>query len=169
MRKLLLPIVLLTLFSSSAFAQLNEFYRNRELNASEAVKTKLINSRAKITSRQLKFTIAYTTVSDKNVSELTGYKLPTISEQKIIADKLKTKKVIKYEFKLPAMTVNAKKLDLRNYHLVTPVRAQACGSCWAHAVIGSFESNFLMNNPKETYTDTDPNSPKNLDLSEQQI
>lgn len=169
MKKSLSLMLFFVIVRLSVYAQINEFYKSRELLANESIKARLTQSREKIKQLKFNFTVGYTTVSDVDLAELTGFTLPTAAEKQKLIDRIKDRRIINYDNKLPTSTVMAKSLDLRNYHLVTPVRNQICGSCWAHAVIASFESNFLMNNYKENFKEIDLNSPQNLDLSEQQL
>lgn len=165
---LLLPFVLL-LVSSQLQAQLSEYFKARESQASPRVKTALTNARALIQQRKLNLTVANTSVSGRRADSITGFKMMSQAEYKKLRDLRKAKAKIKYTPKLSPAYANASKLDLRNFHLVTPVRAQQCGNCWTYSSMGSFESNYLLTNYKETYSDTDPNSPANLNLAEQQM
>ncbi|MDZ4794215.1 MAG: C1 family peptidase [Bacteroidota bacterium] len=157
------------LLTSPLKAQVSEYYKARELQAPPQVKTMLNNARAQIQQRKLKFTVGYTSVSNRSLDSITGYKMLSQAEYKKLKDQRKLRPQIPYSFKLSASLPITSKLDLRNFHLITPVRSQQCGNCWTYSSLGSFESNYLLTHFKETYTTGDPNSPANLNLAEQQM
>lgn len=153
----------------SASAQRSDYFKARELQASPKVKAVLTNARAEIARKNLSFSVANTSVSGRNADSVTGFKMISQDEYKKLRELRRIKGHPVYKPKLSPSYVNASKLDLRDFHLVTPVRSQACGNCWTYSTIGSIESNFLLTNYKDSYSDTDPNSPTLLDLAEQQM
>ena len=173
MKKTFKQVVILTCLiagaSTGLHAQLNEYFKARELQATPQIRTKLANARTLIQQRKFKFEVANTSVTGRSKDSITGYKMLSKAEYKMLRDNRKARIKVRYPFKLAPSFANGSKLDLRNFHLVTPVRAQACGNCWTYASMGSYESNYLLTHYNETYSDSDPNSPANLDLAEQQM
>lgn len=169
-KHLLIAVCLLLLGSVlQAQPKLNEYFKAREVNAPPAIKTKLAVARGEISQRKLSFVVGYTSVSGRKSDSIAGYKMMSAAEYKRIRDLRKMKPIINYTPKLSASYLTASKLDLRDFHLVTPVREQACGNCWTYSSLGAFESNYLLTHYKDNYTATDPNSPVNLNLAEQQM
>lgn len=148
---------------------LSEFYKARELNATPALKNMLNNARAQIKQRNLGFEVGVTSVSARPKDSITGFRMISQAEYKRIRDLRKARPKINYQIKLNPAFASASKLDLRDFHLVTPVRAQACGNCWTYSSLGAFESNYLLTHYKAEYAANDPNSPANLNLAEQQM
>lgn len=161
----------LSLFAIVAQAQpvINEYFKARELNASPLIKTKLVNARNLIKQRNLTFQVGYTTMTGRRADSITGFKMMSKAEYQRLRNMRKLRTKIVYTPKLNASLANAGKLDLRDYHIITPVRAQACGNCWTYSSMGAYESNYLLTHFKENYTADDPNSPANLNLAEQQM
>ena len=159
----------LLFMSVTVNAQLNDYFKARELQASPKVKTVLNNARTQIQQRQFHFLVANTSVSGKPADSITGFRMLTQAEYKKLRDQRNLRAKINYTPKLSPSFLKASKLDLRNFHLVTPVRAQACGNCWTYSSLGAFESNYLLTHYHESYADIDPNSPANLNLAEQQM
>lgn len=148
---------------------LNEYFKARELNASPVIRTKLDNARTLIKQRNLSFQVGYTTMTGRRADSITGFKMMSKTEFKKLREARKARIKINYTPKLNASLAKAGKLDLRDFHLVTPVRAQACGNCWTYSSMGAYESNFLLTHYNDTYGASDPNSPANLNLAEQQM
>lgn len=159
--------MLLLLTVSVASAQ-RKFYIDREALASPKLKTTLQNARAVIKAKNYRFEVGNTTVSETNAAQLTGYKLPDAATLNKYASYIRANSNKVYDYKLPQALTGASSFDLRDYHLVTPIRAQACGNCWTYGITAAMESNFLMNNHKDTYAANDPISPANLNFSEAQ-
>ncbi|HEX2629168.1 MAG TPA: C1 family peptidase [Chitinophagaceae bacterium] len=172
MNKCYRGILLLLLIAGSALtasAQRSDYFKARELQASPIVKAALTNARAEIARRKLTISVANTSVSGRNADSITGFKMISDAEYKKLRELRRIKGHPVYKPKLSPSYATASKLDLRDFHLVTPVRAQACGNCWTYSTLGSMESNFLLTNYKDSYSETDPNSPALLDLAEQQM
>lgn len=156
------------LFSGCLMAQpiLNPQFKAREINAPAALKTELAQQRKLITDQKLSYVVGMTSVSNKNLSEITGELKVSNDVAKIQAKSLKLNQSLK-NIVLPEGTVAAgvscaslSKYDARSYNLVTPIRDQAnCGSCWAFGAVGAYESNYLKVNG---------GSPSGLNLAEQQ-
>jgi cathepsin K len=161
--------LLLTAASLHAQPVLNEYFKAREVNAPPVIKTQLANARTQIQQRKLSFEVGYTTMTGRRADSITGYKMISAVEFKKLRDLRKARPKVVYTPKLSPALANASKLDLRNFHIITPVRAQACGNCWTYSSMGAFESNYLLTHFKDSYTDADPNSPANLNLAEQQM
>jgi cathepsin L len=160
--------VLGILFGGCLFAQpvLNQQFKARELNATAVLKTELAQQRKLITDQKLSYVVGVTSVSNRNLSEITG-EAPVASEApKIQAKNLKMAQSLK-TIVLPEGTAStssscatASKYDARSYNLVTPIRDQkSCGSCWSFGAVGAYESNYLKVNG---------GTPSGLNLSEQQ-
>lgn len=154
---------------SQAQPVLSEYFKNREVNATLQIRNLLSNSRTQIKQRNLGFEVAFTSVTNRRADSITGYKMLSKAEYKKLRDLRKGRPKIIYKPKLSPALANVSKLDLRDFHLVTPVRNQQCGNCWTYSSMGAFESNYLLKHYKDNYTDTDPNSPANLNLAEQQM
>ncbi len=165
---LIIALILLS-FTASAQPVLSEYFKARENIAPPRIVTNLANSRTQIAQRKLNFQVGFTSVSGRRSDSITGFKMISAAEYKKLRDQRKARVKINYTPKLAPSYANASKLDLRNFHLVTPVRAQACGNCWTYSSLGSFESNYLLNHYKDSYAANDPDSPTNLNLAEQQM
>ena len=114
-----------------------------------------------INSKKLTFQVGYTEVSNLPLSQLAGEG----EESAYYSNRLKAQ-LSRQPF-LPNFgitsgicTAGLTKFDARNQGIITPVRRQQCGNCWAYAAVAAFEAN---------YTKTNGTNPNNLDASEQHV
>ncbi len=161
--------LLLFALANQAQIVLSEYFKARELNASPEIKSRLANARTQIMQRKLNFAVAFTSVSGRRLDSITGYKMLSKEAYKQLRDGRKGRFKIDYTLRLSPSFLTASQLDLRDFHLVTPVRSQGCSNCWTYSSMGAFESNYLLTHFNESYSATDPNSPANLNLAEQQM
>ncbi len=159
-------IVIALLLSFSGYSQgfkQSEFYIQRELKASPALKTKLAQLRQEIASKNLQYTVGYTSVAEIPIEKITGAKqIAPAEEVKVLelfkvnteASRIKTittapqrqittvpKYVVGYAYGDPSLS----KLDLRKAGFVTPVRDQGYwGSCWAFSAMAAYESSYKI-------------------------
>jgi cathepsin K len=169
---ILLPVLLLV--ASIGFTQpenfqtikLNQKFKARELQASPALKTVLAQQRDFIVKNNLNFQVANTGVSERKLSEITGEanipqqeveKIRSIMVNKVLSPELRNIISI-YKLK-PSPT--QKKYDARTYNLVSDIRDQQCGNCWAYSALGPVECSFIRVN--------NISSPSTINLSEKQI
>jgi cathepsin L len=139
----------------------------REARASASVKSELELNRKLIIQQKLTYSVSFTAVSDKKLSEITGELPSTQDAPKIMAKHNKVSQDLS-KIKLPegammdggGSDASLPKYDARAHNLVTPVRDQGgCGSCWAFGAVGAYESNYLKVNGI---------APNSLNLSEQE-
>lgn len=158
----------LLLAGSGVWGQQNQFYRQRELQASNSLKLTLQSARAEIARKGYRFQIGNTLVSQTPVTQLAGYQIPGNNAIATFQKLFKNKNIIYGEVFAPG-TVNARSFDLRDYHFVPPVRYQQCGNCWTYGTTAVMEINFLMKNIKTEYSKNDPIHPENIGFSEAQL
>jgi cathepsin L len=143
------------------------FYAQREQAASPAIKAKLAQIRQTLRAANLGYSVGYTTALDRSLSQLTGVVPPPPAEivkqrasfAQVQATLLQTDQslqvayqkahpdVVIYVPPTPSFTAASAKADWRMVGKVPPIRDQGhCGSCWAFAVMGAYESSYLIRN-----------------------
>ncbi|UCH94025.1 MAG: Cathepsin L [Candidatus Aminicenantes bacterium] len=127
-----------------------KYYLEREREAPEKIKAQLQTLRDEIRDNNYTFQVGYTTAMDYTLEELTGLVEPAnllelMKEQNVAAEKLLDKKL---EADIGATcSSTASSWDWRQNNGTTPVRDQKnCGSCWAFATHGAFESSYRIRN-----------------------
>jgi cathepsin L len=177
MRKYLFPLALL-LLQLSAYSQKIPPSKKEQLFKTPAywkmisddkLKTAPPDVLAKINAmnaegvkKKYTFKVGYTSVLNANIKDVTGF-IPPDTKNKLTLyppEQFKTMQGQPQRIMITA-TANDRRVDMRDYNIITPVRNQGnCGSCWDFASVSALETAFLLKNGGE---------PSALDLSEQQI
>ena len=148
----------------TAQVQLPAKYVAREGTASAALKQELAAQRSLIVTQKLDYMVGNTSVSGKPISSITGELSVVPDVAKIQAknqrmnERLKTLPLPEDVIIQASPCATQSKYDARNANLITPIRNQMCGNCWAFGAVGAYEANYLKVNG---------GSPNSLDLSEQ--
>jgi cathepsin L len=149
--------------------QLDPHYQAREPLAPAHIKSQLTELRKNIADSRLKYQVGFTSAMERSLAQLAGEKTPAdqaskaqtwgpIQKQLLELDKQAELDYIKKNpaFRIPVLPVpsaTAASFDWRRYNKVTPIRDQGnCGSCWAFAVAGTYESSYLIRNNRATDT-----------------
>jgi len=137
----------------------DEFYAQRERNASREIRQQLEQFRREIRQQNLSYTVGYTTAMDRNMDELAGTSVPDD-----LADQYRRKNALLGRNKNTdsqdvtnmlvadasfqssySCSAAAASFDWRDQGKVSPVRDQlGCGGCWAFATLGAFEGSYLL-------------------------
>jgi len=127
--------------------RLGKFYQERFAGAPEAAKAQLNALQRKAAQENWTFQPAYTAVFGRDISKLTGLKVPP-NVTEIAKRQNEFAAEARSSLKLSAPPIcdpRAKKFNLRSLNKVSPVVDQGmCGSCWAFTSVAVYESNYLI-------------------------
>ena len=149
-----LVALLLVLFQGVPAGQTSaQNYQERELKARPEIKAQLQALRDQVLKKNYTFQVGYTKAMDYPIEKITGLVLPQnlaelIGKQKLAVNMLLEQKLISEEV-IATCSASASSFDWRQNSGATPVRDQfGCGSCWAFATHGAFESSYRLINNK---------------------
>ncbi|MCX6212961.1 C1 family peptidase [Spirosoma sp.] len=154
LRASLLAVCLLatkTLFAQAP-AELPQIYQARERQAPAQLKATLVEQRKLIASRKLTFQVANTGVSTLSLAVLAGEKneLSEAERARIKTQVTSMRLDPRYSVLLQNLQkvcfADKAKYDARVANLVSPVRNQRCGNCWAYSAVGAYESSYIKVN-----------------------
>jgi cathepsin L len=152
--------LLLSACGMQAQVQVPQIYINREIQAPQNIKIELQNQRQFILNQKLPFAVGFTSVSGKQIQQITGERELSPQQLQAVNNYLRVKQFT-IDPGILACNAGFAAYDARSKGHVTPVRDQAgCGSCWAFGTVAAYESNYLKING---------GSANALNLSEQQI
>ena len=144
-------LLLVILFQGAPLSQeITQSYQERELQASQEIKSKLKTLREQIRSKEYTFQVGYTKAMDYTIEQITGLVVPPnlselIGRQTLVAERLLDQKLVSDI--VETCSANASSFDWRKNKGATPVRDQnGCGSCWAFATHGAFEGSYRIKN-----------------------
>ncbi len=161
----LLPVLAAaTLGAQGVALQHAQIYLDREKTASAEIKQVLATHRKSISDRKLKFTVGYTYALEHKLQDITGGVLNkdpgVVTRQaevsaklmdlhdKALATALKTNPSLRLKIPLlkAAPRPTDSSLDWRKQGVVSPVRRQLGGTCWAYAAVGALEASSRLLN-----------------------
>lgn len=142
---------------------LDPLYAQRETTATPAIKTQLAQLRQNIQASGGRYVIGYTAALDRPLTALAATRDPPNSLQLARDQAPKQAQMLQLEqayrqnilkqrplYRLatphvPSFTAASSRADWRAEGMVPPIRDQgSCGSCWAFATTGSYESSVLI-------------------------
>jgi len=143
----------------------------REIQAPPEIKQQLLQMRANIKRKNLKYMVGYTKAlgkpnsalfGDKDDPKATSPQARRLANQKAMElmkydDKAKADYILKNpsivqkypEFVIkPPICSKLAAFNWRDKGKVSPVKEQDCGNCWAFAAVGAYEASYLIRNAK---------------------
>lgn len=152
--------LLLSACGIQAQVQVPQIYINREIQAPQNIKIELQQQRQFINNQKLPFAVGFTSVSGKQIQQITGERELSPQQLQAVNNYLRVKQFT-IDPGVLACNAGMAAYDARSKGHVTPVRDQGgCGSCWAFGTLAAYETNYLKVNGGAANT---------LNLSEQQI
>ena len=127
--------------------RLPQKYLTREVSAPALVKTQLITQRGLISQQKLLFNVGFTSVSGRNLDQITGEKEIPVAEVTRIKNYTLTRRLDPnilnlIKIALVSCVASGSSYDARNQGYVSPVKFQMCGNCWAYSAVGAYESSY---------------------------
>jgi len=146
------------LFKSPVYWQ--KFHEDRLKIAPAAVVQKVTQFNAAALAKGYTFKIGYTTNWGVPLAKLTGGRNPDPHAPAYNPSPAYRLLPLRLNIVHISGTASDPYVDMRDYGIITPVRYQTCGSCWAHGTIAALETGWLLKNGGDA---------SNIHLSEQQV
>ena len=132
-----------------------ENYQAREQAAPPSIQQRLAALRAKLRAEGATFEVGYTTALELPLSQLAGTVVPArpnvapaVNERAQQLLKIDQESAAKAYAppEAPACSPSASSFDWRTPNKVTPVKMQACGTCWDFTAMGAYEGSYAIRN-----------------------